>query len=515
MKKYLAFTAVTATLALSPLLSGVHADQNGFSPLMANGAWNYGTYRVEKLAFSDAATGPFKVGDAVFVAEPTATAGLYDLTMIKDGMGKTIPNVPASAFTAKRIAQNGDRLVFARPTSDDALRDDVIEVSTVTGEETVLAKGVFAQNAEDVSVVVSGKAIFFEFGYAPTATNGLRQQGVFVWDPAASQAYAITQHWELNREEIEDVSNGNVLVKMTFPGGNKQLWVMTHDTVDGYRGAMSAIPGTWTDPNEDLVDAHFLADGSVEYFRNFARTTYAFADAAPVAHAGETITWFRPVNEAFQSDASNLTWIDDKDGLHAANGAADAQALGTAAFGRFRAVDGKVYFATDHGGKVATRKDGTFVTTDLPVGVTDVSGTQAIGLNGQDQVATLDLTTGVAHDVGTGSSPVIGTDGRAYWRGTNGGIYQVAFTTLAAAGVNASKDASGHFAKGALVKFAGSPTVFVVGSDRSLNSIPDEETALVLFGPDWDAHVIEVSQMQMIDYPLGGVVRTTEDLAKI
>lgn len=78
-----------------------------------------------------------------------------------------------------------------------------------------------------------------------------------------------------------------------------------------------------------------------------------------------------------------------------------------------------------------------------------------------------------------------------------------------------TKDASGHFAKGTRVKFEGKPKVFVVGSDRRLHSLPDEAAARSLFGRDWNKGIVTVKEIEMIDYPLGGVLQTSRDLEAI
>lgn len=519
MKKFITSAALAATVLALPLSMGVRADAGGFKPLQANAAWNYGAYRVEKLAFSENAVGPFTIGDSVFVAEPEdgclANCAAYTLNLIKDGSVKAIPHVPASAFSELGLRRNAGRLVFAERADLDGDRYDVVEVDVKTGAKKTLVDGLFAKNASKVTPVVDGKHVFLEFEYPRPLKNGLRQQAVYQWDAQESVAYPVTPHYELNREEVQDVIAGIALVKMTFVTGQKQLWLMHGYEVDHRRGEMIDIPGTWTEADGDIVGAHF-AGFAVEFFRNYTRHTWSvFSDKPAVAHAGDTLNWFRGADASLRVTDAGSVWVDATDTLRVSEHGA-SRTLGIASFGRFHAEGPKVYFATDLAGKGVERPF-TGAAKDLNVAILDVNGTNAVGINHFDQVAYLDLASGLTYDIGTGSSPAVDRDGRAYWRGGKGGIYSAAFVpgSVAKASAAPAKTASGHFAKGTRVKFEGKPTVFVVGADRRLHSLPDEAAARSLFGEGWNKGIVTVKEMEMVDYPLGGVLQTSRDLNAI
>ncbi|OGL66947.1 hypothetical protein A2856_00390 [Candidatus Uhrbacteria bacterium RIFCSPHIGHO2_01_FULL_63_20] len=515
MKKPLILTLLGAALVAVPFTGSVRADAGGFRPIMATSAWNYGAYRVEKLAFSERAVGPFTIKDSVFVAEPEdgclANCQLYTLNLIKDGSVKAIPHVPASAFSELGLRRNANRLVFADRADLEGLRYDVVEVDVKTLAKKTLAKGVFAKNASKVTPVVDGSTIFLELEFPLPLKNGLRQQAVFLWDPEESVARPITQHWELNREEIQDVIMGFALVKMTFPSGQKQLWLMHGYEIDHRKGEMKDIPGTWTEADGDIVGAHF-AGFQVEFFRNYTRYTWPFDSEQPaVAHAGDTLSWFRGADAALQVTDAGSVWVDAQDQLHVSE-YGKSRTLGIASFGRFHAEGSKVYFATDFAGKSVS---GRAAAQDTNVAILDMNGTKAVGVNSFHQVAYLDLATGLTHDIGTGRDPVVDQDGRAYWHGVTSGIYSATFVPGPSVKAVSNKDASGHFVKGTRVKFEGKARVFVVGADLRLHSLPDETTAFQLFGRDWNKGIVTVKETQMIDYPLGDILRTSGDLAKM
>ncbi|TAK04079.1 hypothetical protein EPO34_02900 [Patescibacteria group bacterium] len=538
MKKILTSAAFAMALVAMPLAMGVRADAGGFAPLQANAAWNYGAYRVEKLAFSENAVGPFTLGESVFVAEPE-TGGLYTLILVKNGAGKAFPHVPKEAFSADRFFKNGNRLMYAVPIDDEADRYAVVEIDVKSGQKKTVIDSVFVKNARSVDVMTSPLVslaenpdvaadafdfdfsiedqYFFEFEYDnPNPNKAYRQQAVFVYDAQEGVAYPITQHYDLRREEIQDVYDGRALVKLTFEAGNEELWIMDSRVIDGRKGSMKAIKGTWTDPDADIVGAHFRYDGSAEFFKNFTRHTYRPGiDDAAVVRTGETITWFRDVNASYVSDGWRMAWIDADDRVHMSTLYGATKDLGVAAYGRFHLEGSKLYFASEHSGKVIESLYGATAPKDLSVAVLDVNGRKAVGINGLEQIAYLDQATGVTFDIGFGSSPVVDQDGRAYWRGKKSGIYSAAFVPGAGVKPAALKDASGHFVKGTRVKFEGKPKVFVVGSDLRLNSIPDEATAQSLFGRDWNKGIVTVKESQMIDYPLGGVVYTSQDLSNL
>ena len=68
LKKTIILTFAIA-IAVSPLLPRVFADSGEWKQTVANAVWDYGTYRIERVALESDAQGPFQFDDAVFLAE--------------------------------------------------------------------------------------------------------------------------------------------------------------------------------------------------------------------------------------------------------------------------------------------------------------------------------------------------------------------------------------------------------------------------------------------------------------
>ncbi|NBS41729.1 hypothetical protein EBS80_03640, partial [bacterium] len=61
MTKKFVFSVIALAMAVSPFLS-VNADNGNWDAAISAAAWNYGDYRVERLAFADDAIGPINLG---------------------------------------------------------------------------------------------------------------------------------------------------------------------------------------------------------------------------------------------------------------------------------------------------------------------------------------------------------------------------------------------------------------------------------------------------------------------
>lgn len=572
MFKPLVISAVALSAALAPIATGVHADVGGFERVTTEAVWHYDGYSVERLPFATGALGPYTLGENVFIAEPTGACGTsgcerYDLVMLNGASMKRIQNVPAGAFSPERVEKNGTRLVYAIPTGLSDSRWTVKEVNLSTGEVTDLVTNVFFAEATKVDVFVDGKNVFFQVEMNHTNTNkAFKQAAVYVYDFEEQKARPPTERYQLNREEIQDVFNGEVLVKMVFPNGDKQLWFMDAKIVDARRGKMVAIPTTYTVSSEDIVAAHFLSNGSIEYFQFFTRHTYnPKLQAEPVNHPGQTITWFRPLKDAYQIKGNRMAWIDAEDRLSLSTFGA-AKFIGNAAFGRFLLTGTELFSATATGGSRTSVFDIASAPKQMAVGITGIRGTKAVGINAESQVAVLDRVTGVAHDIGRGTAAAIGADNRPYWKGVDGRMYAATIVPSVVANRSAVK-ADGqkavylvedgaryvfpdertffaHFtsfdqvktvsvaelnaipfggvatvtkaASGKLVRiFGDAKNVYVLGSDNTINRIASPAVAFQLFGADWPTKVIQLTEAESFNVRLGGIVQTARDLANL
>ncbi len=579
MFKPLVISAVALSAALAPLATGVHADVGGFERVVTEAVWHYDGYSVERLPFATGALGPYTLGGNVFIAEPTGACGAsgcerYDLVLLNSGSMKRIQNVPAGAFSPERVEKNGTRLVYAIPTGLSDSRWNVKEVNLATGEVTDLLTNVFFAEATKIDVFVEGKNVFFQVEMNHTNTNkAFKQAAVYVYDYEEQKARPPTERFQLNREEIQDVFNGEVLVKMVFPNGDKQLWFMDAKIVDARRGKAVFVPTSYTISSEDLVAAHYLSNGSIEYFQFYTRHTYnPKLQAEPTNYPGQTITWFRPIKDAYQIKGNRMAWIDAEDRLSLSTSGA-AKFIGNAAFGRFLLTSTELFSATANGGSRTNVFDIASAPKQVAIGITGVRGNKAVGINAESQVAFLDRVTGVAHDIGRGTSAAIGADNRPYWKGVDGRIYAATMKTSIlidtmnpTSGIYAVKapgsktvylvknevrfvfnDEVTFFtyfknfsgvktisvtelnaipfggvapkatvAAGTLVRiFGDTKNVYVLGSNNTINRIASPDVALQLFGADWPTKVIQLTEAESFNVRLGGIVQTARDLANL
>lgn len=566
-KKTLLLAVVGAALVANPLFSLVRAGTGAWERLMASAAWSYDGYRVERLTpFKSGTIGPISLGDVSLIAEPSDMCGpsvpcdRYDATLLNGGMKTELENIPASALDPIRFAKNGNRMVYVNPleTNDHFA---VVEQDFTTGEAKTLVADVFLNGATNVDVLVDGADIYLDAHLAYDSGKTSHQSAVYMWDPAATEAKIIGKHYELRAEELLDAQDDVALVKLTFADGYKELWF--HDTrnVD-YKGMTRvAIPKTWTEPNGDIVGAHFLPDGSIEYFQYFVRYTYnPKTDSVPVRHETEQLSWFRPLSDAIQLSGNRLAWVNAEDKLFVSeNGVVTP--LGTAVGGTFLLTDTKVFYATSSGSNAYTFA--TKTTTSYNIPVTDFTETAITGRDVNGVVWYQDFVTGAVVRLGYGADPVFSDARHIYWRGVDGNFYEATVTdATAAAGMRAVKvsgspivylldgtvrrtipseavyfsyfdswnkvetisasslnayalDGKAGFAVGTRVKFADTPKVYVVGADHKLHWIASQSVAFDIYGENWNKGIVNVTWSDMVDYGYGTNVLTERDISAI
>ncbi|MFC1787756.1 hypothetical protein ACFLZY_00875 [Patescibacteria group bacterium] len=566
----------TVVIALSPAASGL-ADNAGYAQTMATAAWNHGDYRVERLAFSDQAIGPFKLGQHTLVAEPsdscrpTIDCDRYDLYKLQNGAAYLIENVPFDAFASQRFELNESRLVYSVPIDDNHNHYSVVEEELSNGLTKVLIDDVFFTGVVRNNVMVEGAYVYFnpEFDFQNSGIDKYRQAGVYTWHPQESKAHPIVKHWELRREEIQDVHNGIVLVKMVFQSGNKELWLMNSND-----NTMKAIRGTWTDPHEDIFAAHFKSDGSIEYFQNYVRHTYnPLTDERVVRHEGETINWFRPINEAYQIVGDNLAWVDEKDNLFMSNGQVTLS-FGHTPNGQFKLEDDRLLHGTistainySTAGIVIEGEIYNFATgvEDLyEFAPTDSFDEFIVGLNSLGQVMYQNTKTGAVLELGSGENVVITDQSHVYWKAA-GGIYEATVSLSAKTNLSpvrawrsdysatvyivnedvrysvpseevfytwfdsmdevefvpeevlSSINMAGvaQFAPGTKVKAFGDPKVYVVGNDSKLHWIINQNVAFAIYGSVWNKDIHEKHLYKLVDYQFGDNIMTERDMQNI
>ncbi|MFH1405366.1 MAG: hypothetical protein ABIH21_04715 [Patescibacteria group bacterium] len=580
MKRIIILVSLIALVAVSPLASVTQANDSGWVPTTATEAWDHGEYRIEKLAFDQDVIGPFSLGENVFVAEPIDSCrpnfcNRYDLYKLQNGMKLFLGNVPKSALDKNNFALNDNRLVYANAIDLDNNHYSVVERDLEDGSTKILIEDAFFNSAEDVGVMVEGAYIYlnpeFNFQNTGSTTVKYKQATTYAWDPEYTVARVVGgRRWTLRREEIKDVYEGMLLVKMVFQTGHQELWL-----VDSTINKMEPVPGSWVEPNGNIVGAHFQEDGTIEYFAYYVRYTYRpEIDKTVQKHAGQLLSWYRDTDDAIQISGNRMAWIDAEDNLYVSQGET-VQKYGTVPFGRFRLEGDSLSFASNPSIQLAANgvltSQGKLVDLDsntqnnLTFAVTDSYENMAVGIDNTNYVWYYNLETGKSLRLGYGSESLISDARHVYWRG-NDGIYEATIEPTAHSMFNSSvrpiktanntavyltdgqskwkllneseylswfgsfdqivivdqyamdslKDAGkAAFAPGARVKQVGNAKVYVVGADNKLHWIINQRVAFEVYGEAWNKGILEVPLVDLVPYPFGGDITAEVDMQGI
>lgn len=566
MTKKLTLSVIALAMAISPFLS-VNADNGTWDSAVTAASWNYSGYRVERLAFANDAIGPFNLGNFALVAEPVDSCepndcGIYDVYMLKDGSTLLMSNVPASVLDSHRFAINDGRLVFVAQADLEGDHYAVTEYDE-NGDSSQLVKDVFFSGVESIDVLASDGDVYFNTALDYTGSTTVEQAAVYVYDAAEGDADIIGKHYELRDEQMLDAADGIVLEKLTFPSGNKQLWLGDTHNYNNLGMTREAISGTWLEPEADIYGAHFVDDSNVEFFMNFIRHSYNLDTKTLTKFDGQYLNWNRDPELGYQIVGSRMAWVDSSDTLSVSDGTT-VTALGNAFDGQFYLESDRVFYTTSTGGKFYDFSAKT--TTDVGFFVTDSDGGDIlVGSDSAGMVKYLNLATGTSYSLGFGSAPTLSDETHVYWTGVDGNVYEATVSlpspaslgTVSAVKTSASNtvyliqggnkfaipsektyftwfsswsnvstvsattlasyaDAgTATFAPGTKAKIANDPRVYVVGDDGSLHWITTQTVAASLFGSDWNKGIIEITQQDFVTNALGTPVASEADLQTI
>ncbi len=563
--------AIAVAVLVSPFLPSAFADSGEWSNTMAEAAWDYDFYQVQRLEL-DNADGIYQFADVTFVTEISdacedeGNCNLVDVTILSDGQELTVEGVSDTITSDFWHTAQDDRFIFRVPTEDNVDWGTIYEFDPATGSLGELM--VIDRNDSDLSFMTfatDGDRIYTSVLVAEDGTGEVEAQlSVFDLETGYERddfTYTLTAPWQ----EIEDVQDGLALVKFQFSGGFEQLWL-----IDQTARQMEAIPETWTEEPGEILGAHFTSDGVVYYFQNYQLFSYnPSVDEVPVEAGGAYLSWFADsADEAVQTIGDYMAYIDDENGLYVRD-LSGVSKFGVALYGSFTLESDAIYFQNDAGEYVSY----TFATGEWETRtyhVTDSNEDILVGIDANGDIWYENQTTKFLMNVGFGDEPVYLSDiDHAYWVGDDGATYQVTFLPLLdleRADVEAYTSASSadvylvsgsqmwlvpdenvyfswfsswdqmnevsdatidayfsvyefegdlKFAPGTRVKAATSPRVYVVGSDYKLHWITSETAAGEIFGDDWNIGIVEVNATTLWSYGSGSHVESGEDVKTI
>ena len=569
MKKLL-ISLIAVTIAVSPLVPRLFADSGSWESTQAEAAWDYDYFAVERLALEDGVRGPFSFADTVFLTKDSIACefdyacDLVDLTIVNNGQTIEVTGVSDSIEDPFwHMAQDG-RFLFRVPSEDENTWGDVYEYDAATGSISVLTSLERTETGVDfMTFATEGDRIYTSTLQTEEGTGDVEAQLSMVDLATGFErddfTYQLTAPWQ----EIVDVHDGLALVRFQFEGDFEQLWL-----VNQTERSMESIPDTWTESGADIVAPHFMADGTVRFFRNFRLFTYMpGVDETPVQSGGAFLNWFEGAQDVVQIAGNRIAWIDAENGLYISD-EDGVRKFGVALSANYTLTEDALYFQNLSGEyQCYTFEDGTWETRAYQV--TDSADDVLVGIDAAGDVWYENRSNGYLLNIGYGSTPYLTDREHAYWQGADGNVYQVTFSSLIdlerpeveafkaynAAGVylvsgdqmwlvpdeqvfytwftsfdqvvpvsQATIDVyldyyafEGNlkFAPGTRVKATDSSRVYMMGTDYKLHWIASETVAKDVFGSNWNQGIVEVNPTYLWKYSKGDTLTSADQVRSI
>lgn len=566
MKKLLVVFAMT----LMALPQGGFASKTAWENLNANQVWNHDTYRVAELNLPPIVDGPFNLGDNVLVqttASSCATPACSerDAFILRNGSAIRVPNVPKGVLDLDQFLKNDGRVVWAAKTSED--RYVIVELDLVSGQKINLTKEFFVDGVESIKVMVAGADVYINPTFSFDEPNRrFKEASVFRYSPERDGLELVTKRYTMQHEELLDIDtvNRRLLTKMTFPNGDSELFLTKLDTDHAPYGEFDRIVGSYTPSHESIVGAHFRPDGSVEYFRLFDRhvsTTDKGVNTISTAATGENLNWLRNLESTIFVEGDNMVYVNMDGELAISTG--DRGVIRPASVGSNPVAvntDHVFYISADGMGHVYDLESGIISTVDYrPM---DAYQQTIVGTTPAGEIMMTNTAVSATLDLGFGTSPAMSDAYHVYWRGVNGHVFEATVasspkrltTSKAEAvkvdgssvvylvdGVNrwAFMNEDTYFSwfstwddvkvvspayldrfrdrgpatlsPGARVKTSSDARVYVVGRDGKLHWIVNEDVARAVYGPTWNAHIVDLQNEALLNYQLGATIEDTAD----
>lgn len=568
MFKRLPIVIAALAVVIVPFLPGVAAGSVAkWAELLVSKTWEYSDYEVSRLSASSNTF--MKFGETlVMVARAESCKGscdLRDLYLLGNGGSIKVVDVPTIAVDEQLVAKSDDRLVYAEFSDDTEARVNVIEVDLDTGVKSTLVEEAFLTDAEQIKITVDQELIYAEVSFDLSLDAQMADQKmIYVYNPRYEMFKALYVQYNLENEELVDAEDGSAIVKMTFSSGEEQLWV--YDYVEFGEQSATAIPSTWTVDVEDLVAAHYTDDGSIEFFRQYARhlTNPSLDETESFT---QYLSWYREydsddLRNIVQTDDGNMVWVDPDSTLWASDGTTVVEIADIGGSGTFRLIGDTVLWSNGLNGGIDTINGKTLYNLDFMP--TDLLEDVVVGQDVLGNVIYMNLETGKQMTIGYGGSPLIADARHVYWKGSDAHLYQATIYLSSAIDSNdgtAVKTASSpkvymvvdgtasyipnesiyltwfaSFAEvktitegqlalyaigetvglqpGALVKVSGSSKVYAVGTDGKLHWVVTSEVARDLYGSSWSDAVVTVRSADVVNVAYGASIASANDMAK-
>ena len=552
---------------LSPLLPKAFADDSAWKPILADRAWDYQTHNVQRLTVDAGANSPTKIAGVTFLTNPSSdctnsvNCDHVDLTILAGGKQEVVPNVDAKFLNSTfEVGQNG-KFVYFTKSADLSKWFTAFAYDPKSKEtQTLTTLDRKANELNLVTFVTRPDRLYASIMQSDPKTKKVETS--LVGKNIGGEKYEernISFNLSAPWQEITDAQNDILLTKFTFSGGNKQLWLINARTQQ-----MSAIPNTWTDPQGDILYAHFLSDGTVVFFQNYRLYTFnPSLDKIPQSYDSAILSWNGDMTQNVQivgdemsfSDANHVLYFVDTNGV---------TFLPTVKDGSVHLASDALYFADAKGSwKYDIRSKTTTETFFL---VTDTLDTLRVGLDTKGTVWLQNTANNTLINLGSGSRPLLSDANHVIWKGTDGSIYQATLSSLLSmqrmqvaafrtsdsntvylatnnslwtvpnektyltwfsswnrvttlspkmmASMKATHTLMGDagFAPGTRVKAIGDSRVYMVGNDGQMHWIISETVASTIYGSSWNKGIVEVNSTDLWRFANGKNIESDQSV---
>lgn len=560
-KKLISLIAVLGVVAGFTPVSPVMADS---AALKADRVWHYDGYRVERLEFGiDEVDEIIKIDDYTIITVRTpgcdSECDVRDLYFLENGNYTHVEDVPGYVLDEANYFANDERFVWIElMDEDEENRYNVVEYLPESNEKIVVLEDLFFSGVESIKAIASGDEYYMNPVYNYDNHQGFKQAAVYKYYSEIGLTEIITKHWELQNEEALDAHDGMLLTKMTFDSGYSQLWLY------GDGEWPYALTDTWTVPHEDIVGAHFLTDGSIEFFRMYERYVWTPGEDGGVTEAqGDYLSWSRDLDDALQIVNGRMAWIDADETLKVSteDGVIELGAIGLT--GMFRLEGDRIFYNAGDAGEVYDFANEDSET--VPFAATDSAEGVVVGTDVFSNILYFEEETETELTLGYGSIPFVTDANHIYWVGNDGHVYEATIspgTTADTDEVTAamtdwsntvylidgseyyeitSEDVyfswfesfetvelvddawfdaytyagSARLAPGTRVKLEGDPKLYIVGDDGKLHWLISQAVAYSIYGSEWNQNVIEMNYEQLVPYSYGKTVNSEADVLEI
>ncbi|EKD33343.1 MAG: hypothetical protein ACD_76C00044G0010 [uncultured bacterium] len=522
--------------------------------------------------------GPVRLGEHVVFLRKIEGADHVDVFVMVNGSAIVIPNVSRTAVDPQAYEMNGNRLVWVNSQKDGAVMFDLLEADLETGNVRSLGTDLSLGSIKNSDVRISGNKAYIsaDFVYSqnqgkPSNTNS----GIYRYDLTKHDLTYISNMYFSQRPWFAGVNyKGEVLALVTFMTGEKELWLFSDISDRPIRGTWT--PKHEQLYGAHLLSdgrVEYFRMYTREIANPATGETQVFADQQ--LNWTRLAADQSNLSSVMQIVNGRMAWVDPYDVLWLSkNGSAQKiDTIGSANGSGFVLDNAKLMYSIDpmkNGGFISAIRTFNYDNISLrdkQIITKDMSGNAKpalIGVTPFGDIGYANHSIGKRLTFGYGSNPLIADARHVYWRGSDKNIYEATLSpasgveTRAAYPVRIAGDEMIYLVMGnkryeipndktyktwfnsydnvqiashdvvvdnifagtigmkpgTRVKLVDDPKVYIVDRDGKLHWLASEQVAYSVYGESWNKGIVDLTNVDMVQFSFGGHILTENDYAK-